>query len=296
MSDAVRSSLRALADRARRGDLDPLTGLHGYSPEAAENFRHAAVLALLTPSAPNSATTSASENPTAGASATTATARNRQAATEAPPGHHPSSADTTNARTAADHPTEAPVSPSTVEPVGAESLEPVGADLFLVQRSPLLRHHPGQIALPGGGLESSDAGPEAAAVRETEEETGISPERVEVLGKLPALMLPISSFVVTPVLGWAPWIPPVTTVQQDEVLHTLRVPVDSLLEPQMRSTIVHGDHTSPGFRTDTGWVWGFTGILLDHLFTQLGWARPWDTSVSYTMSWDEARGAQLLDP
>src|SRR5699024_2790333 len=200
------------------GDLDPLTGLHGYSPEAAENFRHAAVLALLTPSAPNSATTSASENPTAGASATTATARNRQAATEAPPGHHPSSADTTNARTAAYHPTEAPVSPGTVEPVGAESLEPVGADLFLVQRSPLLRHHPGQIALPGGGLESSDAGPEAAAVRETEEETGISPERVEVLGKLPALMLPISSFVVTPVLGWAPWIPPVTTVQQDEVL------------------------------------------------------------------------------
>src|SRR5699024_11370828 len=72
-----------------------------------------------------------------------------------------------------------------------------------------------------------------------------SSDLVEVLGKLPALMLPISSFVVTPVLGWAPWIPPVTDVEQDEVLHTLRVPVDSLLEPQMRSTIVHGDHTSP---------------------------------------------------
>src|SRR5699024_7890177 len=144
----------------------------------------------------------------------------------------------------ADRPTEAPVNPGTMKPVGAESLEPVGADLFLVQRSPLLRHHPGQIALPGGGLESGDAGPEAAAVRETEEETGISPKRVEVLGKLPALMLPISSFVVTPVLGWAPWIPPVTDVEQDEVLHTLRVPVDSLLEPQMRSTIGPGGRRS----------------------------------------------------
>src|SRR5699024_6811545 len=140
----------------------------------------------------------------------------------------------------------------------------VGADLFLVQRSPWLRQHPGQIALPGGGVESVDAGPEAAALRETEEETGISPERVEVLGKLPALPLPISSFVVTPVLGWAQWVPPVAHVDQEEVLRTLRTPVDMLLDPDARSTIVHGEHHSPGFRIKTGWVWGFTGILLDH--------------------------------
>lgn len=255
MSDAVRSSLRALAERAQRGDLDPLTGLHGYTPEAAKDFRHAAVLALLTP------------------------------------GHtHP----------LADHSTHPLASDSADTPAdraaSETSIEPIGADLFLVQRSPWLRHHPGQIALPGGGLESGDAGPEAAAVRETEEETGIAPERVEVVGTLPSLMLPISSFVVTPVLGWAPWIPPVTHVDQGEVLHTLRVSVDTLLDPQMRSTIVHGEHTSPGFRTEAGWVWGFTGILLDHLFTLLGWTRPWDTSVNYTMTWDEARGAQLLDP
>lgn len=188
----------------------------------------------------------------------------------------------------------------TAEPTSAgrvtddRSVTLLDTDVFLVQRSPLLRHHPGQIALPGGSIDPGDDGPVAAALRETEEETGIGPDQVEVLGALPPVLVPVSSFVVTPVLAWAPTVRAGQATDTSEVLHTLRAPVDDLLDPEARATVWIGGHGSSGFRVPTGWVWGFTGNLLDHLFTELGWARDWDSSVRHAMSWDEARGAQLL--
>lgn len=267
MTHAVREALVDLAGRATRGDLSSLAALHRSAPTRTDTFRQAAVLALLTPT------------PLEQAAATTAAHVRASRAPSAPATHQAA-------------PSTRRPPPSTLRP--APSTHPVGADLFLVQRSPLLRHHPGQIALPGGGLEPADAGPEAAAVREAEEETGIAPARIEVLGSLATVPVPISSFMVTPVLGWADFVPPTGAVDQDEVLHTLRVSVDDLLAPDARATVVHGEHTSPGFRTAAGWIWGFTGLLLDHLFTQLDWTRPWDTGSRYTMSWDEAHGGQLL--
>ncbi|UFU03970.1 CoA pyrophosphatase [Ruania suaedae] len=169
-----------------------------------------------------------------------------------------------------------------------------GVDLFLVQRSPALRHHPGQIALPGGRIEPGDDGPAGAALRETQEETGIAPDAVAVLGRLPQVLVPVSGFAVVPHLGWAEAVAPTTPSADGEVLHTLRVPVAELLRPAARATVLLAGHRSAGFRVPSGWVWGFTGNLLDHLFTQIGWTLPWDRSVEHAMSWDEARGAQLL--
>jgi 8-oxo-dGTP pyrophosphatase MutT (NUDIX family) len=168
-----------------------------------------------------------------------------------------------------------------------------GLDLFLVQRSPLLRHHPGQIALPGGRIEPGEDAV-AAAVRETHEETGIAPDQVEVAGPLPPVLVPISEFVVTPVLAWSDTAHAADEVAPGEVLHTLRVPVAELLDPAARATVRMGGFGSRGFRRPTGWVWGFTGNLLDHVFDQLGWTVPWDPGNVYRMGWDEARGADLL--
>lgn len=171
-----------------------------------------------------------------------------------------------------------------------------GVDLFLIQRSPLLRDHPGQIALPGGRIDDSDASPVAAALRETHEETGLSPDRIEVIGDLPPVLVPISSFVVTPVLGWIEDPGSPEEVAPGEVLHTLRVPVAHLLDPDQRSAIAVAGFQAPrsaGFRLPSGWVWGFTGNLLDHLFTELNWSRDWDLERRYTMTMDEARGARL---
>lgn len=257
MSHPARGDLLAVADRARNGSFDALAGPHSYDPATATGYRQAAVLLLFTPTA---------QRTSAG---------------------HATSGQQFAPNTAGD---------GAARPDGAPSPSVAlrDTDVFLVQRSPLLRHHPGQIALPGGSIDPGDDGPVGAALRETEEETGIGADQVEVLCALPPVLVPISSFVVTPVLGWAPSVQEVGALATSEVLHTLRAPVDELLDPAARATVWMGGHGSSGFRVPTGWVWGFTGNLLDHLFTQLGWTRDWDSSVRHTMSWDEARGAQLL--
>ncbi|GAA1633456.1 NUDIX hydrolase [Georgenia ruanii] len=171
---------------------------------------------------------------------------------------------------------------------------PVGADVFLVQRSPRLRHHPGQIALPGGRVEADDADVVAGALRETHEEIGLAPEHVEVLGQLPPVLVPISRYVVTPVLGWTTRPHLATKVAPGEVLHTIRASVDALLDPAARAAVTVPGRTgvtfrSAGFRSPAGWIWGFTGNLLDHVFTELGWTRPWDTAREVPVRYD-ARG------
>ncbi len=165
-------------------------------------------------------------------------------------------------------------------------------DLFLVQRSPALRNHPGQIALPGGALEPGESEIEAA-LRETHEEIGLAAEHVDVLAELDPVLVPISGFVVHPVLGWTDAPEEVAEVTPGEVLHTLRVPVAHLLDPAHRATVTIAGHRSAGFELGNGWVWGFTGNLLDHLFEQLGWSRPWRRDRVHVMSLDEARGARV---
>lgn len=271
MSHSARGDLLTLADRARNGSVEALAGPHSYDPATASEFRQAAVLALFTPTA---------QRTSAGQVATV-----QQVVRDA--GSVSLARESFRSGDADDGATRGEQTPS-------PSVLLRNTDVFLVQRSPLLRHHPGQIALPGGSIDAGDDGPIEAALRETQEETGIDPDQVEVLAALPPVLVPISSFVVTPVLAWAPSVQPAEVLETSEVLHTLRVPVDDLLDPAARATVWMGGHGSSGFRVPTGWVWGFTGNLLDHLFTELGWTQDWDTSVRHTMSFDEARGAQLL--
>ena len=76
-----------------------------------------------------------------------------------------------------------------------------GPEFLLTKRSSSLKHHPGQVAFPGGKVEASDAGPEDAAIREAEEETGLPRDLVEPLGLLPGHET-VSSFTMTPVVAW----------------------------------------------------------------------------------------------
>ncbi|MEM6372080.1 MAG: CoA pyrophosphatase [Pseudomonadota bacterium] len=75
-----------------------------------------------------------------------------------------------------------------------------GYDLILTKRSSALKHHPGQIAFPGGKQDEGDADLVATALREAQEEIGLPPDHVEVLGRFAAHET-VTSFTVTPIVA-----------------------------------------------------------------------------------------------
>ena len=90
--------------------------------------------------------------------------------------------------------------------------------------------HSGQVAFPGGRMDARDRDPQATALRETEEEIALAPERIEVLGQL-EYMLTISNYKLTPVVGVLPW--PVDLVPQPaEVERIFTIPLEWLAEPR----------------------------------------------------------------
>jgi len=104
-----------------------------------------------------------------------------------------------------------------------------GTALILTKRSSHLKHHPGQIAFPGGKVDATDAGPMAAALREAQEEIGLPPDRVEILGALPVHET-VTGFAVTPFVGLVrgAFDP---TPEAGEVEEVFSVPLSHVLTP-----------------------------------------------------------------
>ena len=154
---------------------------------------------------------------------------------------------------------------------------PAGPDVLLTERAVGLRAHPGQVAFPGGRIESSDAGPGAAAVREAQEETGLDARGVVVVETMPDLYLPVSDFAVTPVLAWWRQPSPVDAVDRAEVARAVRVPVAELVDPANRFLVTHpSGYVGAGFGVQGLFVWGFTAGILDRVLALAGWERPWN--------------------
>lgn len=101
--------------------------------------------------------------------------------------------------------------------------------LILTKRASHLQHHPGQIAFPGGKVAAGDASVTAAALREAEEEIGLAPETVEVLGPL-SLHETVTGFTITPILGRvrADF---VAIAEPGEVEEVFTVPLGHVLDP-----------------------------------------------------------------
>ena len=160
-------------------------------------------------------------------------------------------------------------------PVPAAVLVPVilGArpSILLTKRTAHLKRHAGQVCFPGGRIDQEDADPEAAALREAEEEVALDPSRVEVIGRMSDYVTG-TGYRITPVLGL---LPPGLTYHPSphEVEFVFELPISVVLDPnaprrQNREVLgrsrefwvwPHPEHL----------IWGATAAILVHLARKL---------------------------
>ena len=160
-------------------------------------------------------------------------------------------------------------------PVPAAVLVPVilgpRPSILLTKRTSHLKKHAGQVSFPGGRIDPEDAHPEAAALREAEEEIGLDPSRVELIGRM-ADYVTGTGYRITPVLGLLPpgltWRP-----SPHEVEFVFELPISVVLDPDAPRRELR----EASGRTREFWVWphpehfiwGATAAILVHLAGKL---------------------------
>jgi len=165
------------------------------------------------------------------------------------------------------------VHPPQHRPVPAAVLVPIvnqpgGLTLLFTQRTAHLHDHAGQISFPGGRVDAGDADRVATALREAQEETGLDPARVQIVGQLPDYDIP-TGFRVTPVVGW---VEPPFELKPDpfEVADVFEVPLTFFLDPanHRRHTDVRDGRTRHYYSMPYGErnIWGATAGMLYSLF------------------------------
>ncbi|HEY88255.1 MAG TPA: CoA pyrophosphatase [Thermoflexia bacterium] len=139
--------------------------------------------------------------------------------------------------------------------------------LFTLRREDLT-HHGGEISFPGGNHEKKDGNCIRTALRETHEEIGLPSQAVQVLGQLTPLYIFPSRYIVHPIVGWIPNLPPLRPNAR-EVARILQVPLNLLLQPetiQQEIGIRNGTTiTIPYYEFQAWHIWGATAMLLSEL-------------------------------
>jgi 8-oxo-dGTP pyrophosphatase MutT (NUDIX family) len=160
---------------------------------------------------------------------------------------------------------------------GLVLLCPVGEVLHvpLTVRGAELRTHTGQVSLPGGRVDEGES-IEAAALREATEEIGVIPGSVEVLGRLTKIHIPVSGYVLHPVVGIAHAQPDFRRAEW-EVARILEVPLTLLADPaivkrEQRTRTRDGQAVLvdvPYFDIEGEKVWGATAMILSEFLAVL---------------------------
>jgi len=147
---------------------------------------------------------------------------------------------------------------------------PSGLTVLLTQRTEHLTNHAGQVSFPGGRAEEGDSSPIETALRETEEEVGLTRRHVEIIGVLPDHVT-ASAYIVTPVVGLVT--PPFDlTAESNEVADIFEVPLQFLMDGMNHQRMSFDLPDGGGRRSfyampyERFFIWGATAGMLRNLF------------------------------
>ena len=147
-------------------------------------------------------------------------------------------------------------------------LKEEGLSVLLTQRTNHLRDHAGQISFPGGRMDPEDQSPNDTALRESHEEIGLDPKRVEIIGHMPQY-LTVSGYSVTPVVGFvqaqAEYV-----LDEFEVADVFEVPLSFLLDPANHQVRLwqseQGGRRFYSMPYENRFIWGATAGMLRNLY------------------------------
>ncbi|HEY7349317.1 MAG TPA: CoA pyrophosphatase [Ktedonobacterales bacterium] len=138
--------------------------------------------------------------------------------------------------------------------------------MLFTRRAATLNAHRGEISFPGGSYEPTDGALEHTALREAEEEIGLAPERVALLGTLEPVVTVVSNFTIVPFVGLLPSGPGLLRLNPEEVAEVIEAPLADLADP----AIFHAEewvragqpHTVYFFDYGPNRIWGATARML----------------------------------
>jgi len=147
------------------------------------------------------------------------------------------------------------------------------AHLLFIRRASTLRSHSGEIAFPGGSVDPTDSTAVITALREAQEEIGLDPTRVEVLGIFSPVFTVVSNFLIIPVVAFLSQGLGTLQLQPSEVAEVLLIPLQGLANPAIMHTEewTHGGRVRTVYFYDYGpyRIWGATARILNALLVLL---------------------------
>lgn len=137
---------------------------------------------------------------------------------------------------------------------------------LLIKRPEHMKHHAGQIALPGGRIEKGETALETA-LRETHEEIGVLPTDIEIIGELSGLYVQVSRFQIHPFVGWLNKKPELF-INKNEVEKAISFPIKKMEDVFNDAEIntITGKLKVPCFQFEGEIIWGATAMILSEFY------------------------------